>query len=55
MNTTHNICFKKKTLLRLRAIAMEVKFFQQRKLKESKKGEKGKGVNGRHEERRKGR
>jgi hypothetical protein len=40
----------KKTLLRLRAIAMEVKFFQQRKLKESKKGEKGKGVGMRKEE-----
>jgi hypothetical protein len=31
---------------------MGVKFFQQRKLKENKKGEKGKGVNDRHEERR---
>jgi len=51
MNTTHNICnFLKK--LGFKAIAMEVKFFQQRKLKENKKGEKGKGVNGRYEERR---
>lgn len=51
MNTTHNICIKKK-LLGFKAITMEVKFFQQRKLKKNKKGGKGKGVNGRHEERR---
>jgi hypothetical protein len=31
---------------------MEVKFLQQRKLKENKNREKGNGVNGRHEERR---
>jgi hypothetical protein len=41
MNTTHNKCFLF-NLLGLRAIAIEVKFFQQRKLKGNKKGERGK-------------
>jgi hypothetical protein len=50
MNKTHYIYIFKNSL-GLRAIAMEVKFFQQRKLKENKKGEKENGVHGRHEER----